>query len=430
MSEDPRLTPDQLKVGLYIYLDLKWMEHPFAFSHFKIKSEDQVKVIRALGLKTLRFNPALSDCSPDEPGDDVPEEPSGPVVVPEPSAEVLAKRAMMEQMQQRREATGRVERAFTATAQSIKDIEKNLYSQPRETVRQAAKLITEVTNSILSAPEIAVHVMGDKMGSDELYFHSLNVTMLSMMVARDLKLPVEVAGALGMGALMHDIGHKEVPDKIRLKTEPLTRAERNFFEMHCQYGETTGKRMLLAPTALNIIREHHEFMDGSGYPARLKGEAINPLARIVVIANYYDELCNPGSLADALTPHEALSLMFSKLRSKFDPKILEVFIRCLGVYPPGTLVQLSDKSIAMVATINPAKPLKPTVVVYDATVPKNEAIMIDMAQETEVHIVTALRPAQVPPEVYNYLSPRKQVSYFIEASAPPPKPARPSWIKS
>ena len=56
--------------------------------------------------------------------------------------------------------------------------------------------------------------------------------------------------------------------------------------------------------------------------------------------------------------------------------------------------------------------------------------MIDMAQETEVHIVTALRPAQVPPEVYNYLSPRKQVSYFIEASAPPPKPARPSWIKS
>jgi HD-GYP domain-containing protein (c-di-GMP phosphodiesterase class II) len=223
------LTPDQLKVGLYVYLDLKWMEHPFAFSHFKIKSEDQIKVIRGLGLKTLRFNPALSDCSPDEPGENVPEETPGPVVVPEPSAQVLAKRAMMEQMLQRREATGRVERAFTATAQSIKDIEKNLFSQPRETVRQAAKLITEVTDSILSSPEIAVHVMGDKMGGDELYFHSLNVTMLSMMVARDLKLPVEVAGALGMGALMHDIGHKDVPDKIRLKTEPLTRAERNFF---------------------------------------------------------------------------------------------------------------------------------------------------------------------------------------------------------
>jgi hypothetical protein len=106
MSDDPRLTPDQLKVGLYVYLDLKWMEHPFAFSHFKIKSEDQIKVIRGLGLKTLRFNPALSDCSPDEPGENVPEETPGPVVVPEPSAQVLAKRAMMEQMLQRREATG------------------------------------------------------------------------------------------------------------------------------------------------------------------------------------------------------------------------------------------------------------------------------------------------------------------------------------
>ncbi|MBK7053235.1 MAG: hypothetical protein IPH54_22710 [Rhodoferax sp.] len=106
-----------------------------------------------------------------------------------------------------------------------------------------------------------------------------------------------------------------------------------------------------------------------------------------------------------------------------------MFIRCLAFtrQDAGAAVGQLDWHGA---TINPAKPLKPTVVVCDATVPKNEAIMIDMAQETEVHIVTALRPAQVPPEVYNYLSPRKQVSYFIEASAPPPKPARPSWIKS
>ena len=174
----------------------------------------------------------------------------------------------------------------------------------------------------------------------------------------------------------------------------------------------------LAPAALAIIREHHELFDGSGYPAKLKGEAIGLLSRIVAIANYYDELCNPLNIADALTPHEALSLMFAKLRSKFDPKLLQVFIRCLGVYPPGTIVQLSNGVIGMVATVNTARPMKPMVMVYDADVPKEEAILVDMEHETDVNIAKAIRPAQVPREIYNYLSPRKRVSYYFDAAQP------------
>jgi putative nucleotidyltransferase with HDIG domain len=256
------------------------------------------------------------------------------------------------------------------------------------------------------------------MGGEELYFHSLNVSMLALMMARDLKMPLEVAGVLGVGALLHDMGRKEVPGSILLKTEALTQAERNFYEMHCQFGVEIGQHMQLAPAAIAIIREHHELFDGTGYPARLKGEAISPLARIVVIANYYDEMCNPPALADALTPHEALSLMFAKLRSKFDPKFLQVLIRCLGVYPPGTIVQLSNGAIGMVATVNTANPMKPTVMIYDAEVPKDEAMLLDMAHETEFNIAKALRPGHVPREVYNYLSPRKRVSYYFDASKP------------
>lgn len=83
--------------------------------------------------------------------------------------------------------------------------------------------------------------MGDKMGGEELYFHSLNVTTLSMMIARDIKLPQEVIGTLGMGALFHDIGRKEIPNRILMKTEPLTQAEHHLYEMHCQYGVEIGQ---------------------------------------------------------------------------------------------------------------------------------------------------------------------------------------------
>jgi putative nucleotidyltransferase with HDIG domain len=424
MSETQTVELDQLRVGLYVHLDMKWFDHPFAFSHFKIKSEDQIKTLRSLGLKVVRFSPELSD--PDLRGEHgAPEpEPARPVVgeATEPSAVMLAKRAMMAQMQERRATAQRIEKAFVNTANTLKDIEKNLYSRPAETLKATTQLVQQIADSILSAPELAIQVMGDKSDGEELYFHSLNVAMLSMMMARELKLPVEVVGTLGVGALLHDIGRKEVPDRILLKTEPLTPAERNFYELHPAYGLEIAKRMQLAPAAMAIIGEHHEFSDGTGYPKKIKGEAINLLARMVVIANHYDELCNPPAIADALTPHEALSLMFAKQRNKFDSKLLTIFIRCLGVYPPGTLVQLSNGCVGMVSTVNTAHPMKPVVVVYDASVPKEEAILLDMNTESELSIGKAIRPAQVSIEVYNYLSPRKRVSYYFEAgSAATPK---------
>ncbi|MDR3367648.1 HD domain-containing phosphohydrolase [Rhodoferax sp.] len=432
MSQTPVITPDQLQVGMYVHLDLKWFDHPFAFSHFKITSEDQIKTIRGLGLKTLRFSPELSDAKLQtvlSPLEAAPDPVVAKAVVPElqlePSPAMQAKRAMMAQMKVRREAAERIERAFVDTAQTVRDIERDLYSRPAETVQQASKLVQKIADSILSAPELAIQVMGDKLGGEELYFHSLNVTMLSMMMARDLSLPVEVVGVLGVGALLHDIGRKEVPDKILMKTEPLTPAERNFFELHPTYGVEMAKRMHLASTALAIIGQHHELFDGTGFPNKLKGEAVHLLSRIVVIANYYDELCNPVSIADALTPHEALSLMFAKLRGKFDPKLLSAFIRCLGVYPPGTIVQLSNGLIGMVSTVNTARPMKPIVVIYDAEVPKEEAILLDMDSQSDLNIGKAIRPVQVPREVYNYLSPRKRVSYYFDSAAKRPAAGHP-----
>ena len=415
MQENSNIAMDQLRVGLYVMLDLKWFAHPFAFSHFKIKSEEQIKTIRSLGLKTVRYNPALSDIGPPLPAA-VAETPlqAAPENMPDISPVLAAKLAMMERVKAQREAAARIENAFVNTAKTIGEIEKNLFSQPAEAVRHATQLVTQIAESILCAPELAIHVMGDKMGGEELYFHSLNVTMLSLMVARDIKLPQEVVSALGMGALFHDIGRKEIPAKVLMKLEPLNQAELHVYEMHCQYGVEIGQRLQLAPAALSIIREHHEMFDGSGYPAKLKGESIGLLSRIVAITNYYDELCNPLNIANAVTPHEALTMMYAKLRGKFDPKLLQVFVRCLGVIPPGTIVQLSNGDMGMIAAVNTTNPMKPTVVLYDKDIPREEAILLDMAYETDVTIEKAIKPAQVPQEIYTYLRPGKQTNYSFD----------------
>lgn len=468
MDDTSSVSMAELRVGLYIFLDLAWFKHPFAFSHFKIKSDEQIQMIRELGLERVRYNPALSDPPPvagstggsaaARPAQATP--PRAPVasVAPAPAAAnpppeaqtvgkpapasvsaplpaalppepepvispyiakaLAAKQAMREKIQIQREAAARIEHAFVDTARTLREVDKNLLTRPAETVQQANKLVTQIADSILSAPELAIHVMGDKLGGEDMYFHSLNVTTLALMVARDIRLPQEAVGALGMGALFHDIGRREIPSRILLKLEPLTRAEQNLYEMHCQYGRELGQRLQFSPAINHIIYEHHELFDGSGYPLQLKGEAIGLLSRIVAMTNYYDELCNPTNIANALTPHEALSIMFAKLRGKFDPKLLQVLVRCLGVYPPGTIVQLSNGVIGMVATVNTAKPMKPMVVVYDANIPKDEAMLVNMEQETDLNIAKAIRPAQVSTEVYNYLSPRKRVSYYFDAGQP------------
>ena len=416
--DKPYVTLDQLRIGLYVYLDLKWFEHPFAFNNFKIKDEEQIKIIKTLGLKKVRYDAARSDLKPLPEQAEKSEQADVPPPVLTEHPALAAKRALIEKIKLQREASARIEHAFVDTAKTIHNVEKNLLTNPEATVEQAGRLVGQIADSILTAPELAIHVMGDKLGGEELYFHSLNVTMLALMVARDIKLPQEVVQSLGMGALFHDVGRREIPNKILMKMEPLTQAEKNYYEQHCQYGVEIGKNLKFAPATLGIIQQHHEMYDGTGYPQKLKGESINLLARIVAIANYYDELCNPLNIVNALTPHEALATMFAKLRTRFDPKLLQIFVRCLGVYPPGTIVQLSNGVIGMVATINTSKPMKPMIVTYDADIPKDEAILVDMETESDVNIAKAIRPAQLPREIYNYLSPRKQVSYYFDASAP------------
>ena len=423
MADTLTISIDQVQIGLYVHLDLKWFQHPFAFSHFKVKTEDQLRILRGLGLATVRVDPALSDGPVPAPAA-APAQPVPAVPVPvspESRAEspvMAAKREMMERIREQRENAARIEQAFVNTARAIRDIDRNLFSQPAETVRVAGKLIGQITDSILSAPELAINLMGDKLGGEEIYVHSLNVTMLSMMIARDIKLPHEVASVLGMGALLHDVGTKNIPDKVLNKLDAYTHAEQALVETHCEGGYEIGKKLGLAAPALAIIRDHHEMFDGSGYPRRLQGEAISILARIVSIANHYDELCNPRNPADSLTPHEALSLMFAKMRSRFDPKLLQVFIRCLGVYPPGTIVQLANGVVGMCVNVNTAKPTRPQVMIYEASVPREEAIVVNLETQPDLNIVKSIRPSQVPKDIYNYLSPRKRVSYYFDASDP------------
>lgn len=409
------VTPDQLCIGLYIHLDLGWMDHSFTFSSFKIKDQTQINAIHALNLPRLRYDPSRSDSRPltisSQPPLTVPASPAAP------SAEELAiqlnKQARIEQLKRLRKNLSEVDKRFQQASKTVKNIGRTLRSQPQETLQQAQELVEQMVSAMLGENTVLMHALNGK-ASEDSYFHSLNVTVLSIMLARILNFSREDSLQLGLGALLHDIGKLDIPSKILLKTGALNKAEQSFLQLHCEYGIKLAKPMKLSEAAQRIIHEHHEFCDGTGYPRQLKGEQLSPLSRVVCITNQYDNLCNPLNLADALTPHEALSKMFAQQRTRFDAVALKAFIRCLGVYPPGCIVQLSNEMIGLVLAVNPNKPLRPTVIVHDPDVPKEEAVIIDLEQDTDLNISKSLRPGQLPREIYNYLSPRQHVTYYFD----------------
>ncbi|WP_374349458.1 HD-GYP domain-containing protein [Chitinimonas sp.] len=418
-SDPVYIRPEQLCIGLYVRLELDWTAHPFTFNQFKIKNQGQIDTLRALGLERIRIDPKRGDAQPLPP----PTEPAPVAAGPSEAqlAAIAAKKARVEKLAKHRMALNECERKFNGAAKAVKSITRNLFARPEESMKEAKALVQDLVDSMLTERDIAIHLMNDKMGSEDAYFHQLNVAVLGLMVGKQLQLGRDELTELGIGAMFHDIGKVELPEKLLMKTDSLSPSEQDLMMRHVEYGLDIGKKLGLGPEALAIVFQHHEHVDGSGYPHGLSGEGILPLSKLVAIVNTYDNLCNRPNPRDSLTPYEALSVMFAQYRGRFEAKPLGVFIRCMGVFPPGSLVQLSNNALGLVMAVNSNKPLKPTVMIYDPAVPKHEAIILDLEEEEELTIVKSIRPALLPQQVFNYLNPRKRMTYFCDSV--PGKPA-------
>ncbi|MBE9610371.1 HD-GYP domain-containing protein [Chitinilyticum piscinae] len=409
------LTPEQLQIGLFIHLDMHWMDHPFALGSFKIKSAEQIATLRQLGLNRIRYSPEQSDCDPLPLAVGTSEAEPTPIAEPDPEllARLAAKRAAQEQAERRRALLQACERDFTQAAQVVRQINKQIYARPKEIAAEAGQLVGRMLDSLLAESDIALQLMNDKAASEDLYFHSLNVSVLALLLARAIGLPREQLHELGVATLLHDVGKTRIPDRVLLKTESLTLAERKLVAQHCEWSVEAAQAAGLSQRIRNIILQHHELADGSGYPQKLKLDAIDPLARILAIVNYYDNLCNRINPIESLTPHEALAQMFAQHRQQFDPQQLGIFVRCMGVYPPGSVVQLSNELYAMVVSVNTSRPLKPTVLVHDPDAPREDPHIINLENESGLNISKSLKVAQLPRSAADYLSPRKRTTYFF-----------------
>ncbi len=406
MSDQPHyIHPDQLCIGLYVHLDLGWMSHSFTFSNFKIKTNKQIDQIQELHLQRIRYDPLRSDCEPLPLDAAAPPSPPLPVA-PTPAEGVQAtapvvQRSRAERMKQLNEIIQSSEQEFLRDAETVLDVVRNLGTRPQESRSKAEELVGKLVGSVVTESDVVLHALSGNHSGVENYVHALNVAVLSLTLAKSLDMSEKDARELGIAAIFHDIG----------KGSGTT--YRSSANQHCENGANIVRDAGFSERVSRIVLQHHEHVDGSGYPKHLMSSQIDPLVRLLVLVNEYDNLCNPPNPATAMTPYETLAHMYAKDFPKYDTTLLKLLIKSLGVYPPGSIVQLSDNRYGIVIMVNPVSPLLPFVMIYAPSIPRETPAILDLSEETGLGIKKCLRPAELPTEVYEYLSPRKRVCYYF-----------------
>lgn len=204
------------------------------------------------------------------------------------------------------------------------------------------------------------------------YMHCVNVSVLTSLFARYIGKDSNAVFTAGLAGMFHDLGKSLVPPLILNAPRKLSHAERDIINAH----PTLGYEQLVdvpgvQPEVLMGALQHHEKFDGTGYPRKLSGKQISDIGCMVAAADVYDALTSRRAYKEGMSPHRALGIMYNEMRGKeLRPDLMPHFIRMLGVYPVGSVVELTDGSLAVVSMGNDRDPLRPAVTVVRDTMGK------------------------------------------------------------
>ena len=425
----PEIHPAELRVGHYVVLDLGWMAHPFPRSSFLVTTERELDVLRSLKLKKVRIDPQRCEFPEVEGGQAHPDVNVAGAGVPQSTAAAHNQSSPLQQAGQapaqpsalspvdaHRAAQERAEKRFQEGARCFKAVTTLAESQPEAAAAQTQVLVNGLLAELGSQGESSIRLLDQVMG-DRHAQHAVNVMVLSLLLGKATGLAAPDMEALGQAAFLHDVGKVRLPTQVRNLDDSLTPAQRKAYESHVALGVDIGRSMKLPVAVLQAIAQHHEAVDGSGFPAGSKGDRLSRASQVLALINRYDGLCNPWNPARALTPHEAVSRLFASHRSRFDAHVLQAFIRMMGVYPPGSIVQLSDGRYAQVHLVNATQPLKPTLLVHEPKQRAQPLVVLDLAQMPDVSVQRSLRADQLPRAVLDDLAPQARYCYFFERAA-------------
>jgi len=351
-------------MGMYVAeLDRPWTETPFMFQGFYLETDEQLETLKQY-CKTVFVDPD-------------PPKLAEPIALkalatPRPAARSGASQLDLSRIGKvRYVGQAPVEREVKQAEVAYKDTTK-LASEAVEAVRAGRTLdaarveqaVRSMTESVLRNPDALLLFSQLKQKGDYTTSHAVDVAVYMTAFARFLQLPPEDISLLGYLGLLQDVGKTRLPTELLNKRNRLSEAEFAQAKQHVQYSvEILSETPGLPPGLAELALLHHERQDGSGYPKGLKGRDIGLLGSIAGIIDTFDALTARRPYAEPVPPSAALSMLYKWRGSFFDPVLIEQFIRCIGIFPLGSTVELNSGEIGIVIAQNLEKRLQPRVMV-------------------------------------------------------------------
>lgn len=361
-----KINVDRLIVGMYIHdINCSWLENPFIRKSFPVKDENMIAKIKSQNIREIYIN-TNRGANVKEPlkeaGTGEKAEGKKPEVITDDDGEtknIVPMKAEMENAKKKRKML------LNVTA----DLFNSLYAgAPIE----AQKINDTVEGIVDSAYKNHYALTSLNMLKEKYKYHvthAANVCSLTISFAKQLKVDSQTLHNIGVGALLLDIGKTMIPDEILNKEGKLTDEEFAKVKSHVADGlrileDTKG----IPDMAVKMVAEHHERIDGSGYPNALNNGQISRFGQIAGLIDSYDAISSDRSYGAALDPKQVLGMLYKDGRDKFDNELIQSFIRCVGVYPVGTLVRTQGGFLGIVSEPNEENMLKPVLqLVYNVT---------------------------------------------------------------
>lgn len=335
----------QLKPGMYIHdLNCGWMEHPFALNQFKIASTDQIKVIVGHGLHEVYIDT--------EKGLDVADAPTLQEVKAQLDAKLVEIAASQPEPATRyavAEEMVKAKKAYSAANKIITGLMQDIRLGKQIETAQAAQVVEQMTNSIFRNKDAMLSLARLRGKDDYTFQHSVGVCTLLVSFGHALALDRATIQAIGVGALLHDVGKMKVPDAVLNKPGKLTDDEFTIMKSHVVHS-----RILLEGTpgmtqiGIDVAAQHHERYDGSGYPLGLKHDGISLYGQMAAIVDVYDAITTDRCYHKGMETPVALRKLVEWSKFHFNEKLVHAFVRSVGIYPVGTLVKLESGLLGIV----------------------------------------------------------------------------------
>jgi HD-GYP domain-containing protein (c-di-GMP phosphodiesterase class II) len=340
----------ELKFGMYVSeLDRPWTDTPFMFQGFVLKEDEQLQTLRKF-CQFVHVDIDRSDSGAGPPVGATPLTGTGKVQHTE-------KVAVENELARARDAYFSSEAALAKAFESV-GADKTFDSA------QVKGAVSNMSQSVLRNPDALVLVSAMKERGIEVLDRALKVSLYMIMFTRFMGMETQQIERAGLVGLLQDIGMVKMPPAVIARKGPLTDPERKTIQTHLEH---TLKMLTDTPGIGEEVAQlavlHHERHDGSGYPRGLKGEAIPTVGAVAGLIDTFCALTASRSYADALAPSRALGMMHKWRGQIFHPTLIEEFIRCIGVFPVGSVVALNSGEVGVVIAQNTVKRLQPRIMV-------------------------------------------------------------------